>query len=86
MSGLPQDIFSFPANRLRKTASGMIKFTRELSRIALVINTSLKAFFWSLGSELYLHLIIIFQTFSTWLKILEQPVWIISLKCFPDNG
>lgn len=68
MSGLPQDIFSFPANRLRKTASGMIKFTRELSRTALVINTSFKAFFWSLGSGLDLHLIMIFQTFLNLVK------------------
>lgn len=77
MSGLPQDIFSFPANRLRKTASGMIKFTRQLSRIVLVINTSLKAFFWSLGSGLYLHLIIIFQTFLNLVKNIRPANYIV---------
>lgn len=77
MSALPQDIFSFPANRLRKTASGMIKFTRELSRLALVINTSLKAFFWALGSGLYLHLIIVFQTFLNLVENIRSASYLV---------
>lgn len=55
----------------------MIKFTRQLSRIVLVINTSLKAFFWSLGSGLYLHLIIIFQTFLNLVKNIRPANYIV---------
>lgn len=45
MSALPRDKFSFPANRKGKTASGVIKFTREHRGPVLVKNISLKAFF-----------------------------------------